>query len=185
MSGTMLWAAHRMAGGLLVAAVVPLAVGVALFVGRGGVQGGAPSSPAAFVWERGSILAAVILTALGFVLLETLFRGTGAEALGRVGTSAYFLGGVVLVTTEALALSERGLSHYPLVVVYVVVALLAQAAIGGALLQSALLPAWIGWFAVAWNIGWLVLLPLATPDDIYYPILHHVVPLFIGVGLFW
>ncbi len=178
-----IWSAERVAGGLLVAGIVPLAIGVALFIGRAGTAGGEPRSPAHFAWERGSILTAVILTALGLVALEALLRNTAGEPLGRIGTSAYFLGAVVLVTAEALSLSESGTSSYPLIVVYVMTALLGQAAVGGALVQSGLLPAWVGWSAVIWNLGWLVVLPLVTPQDMYYPVLHHVIPLAVGAAL--
>lgn len=177
------WSTQRIAAGLLLAGIIPLAIGVALFLGRGGVAGGAPRSSTRFAWERGSIMAAVILTALGLLLLETLFRSTAGEPLGRLGASAYFLGAAVLVTSESLTLSESGGSHYPLIVIYVVVALLGQAAIGGALLLGGLLPAWIGWSVVAWNLGWLVILPLATPGDMYFPVVHHAAPLLIGVAL--
>jgi hypothetical protein len=34
-----------------------------------------------------------------------------------------------------------------------------------------------------WNVAFLVVLPLTSPRDMYYPILHHVVPLLIGMAL--
>lgn len=74
---------------------------------------------------------------------------------------------------------------YILMVVYVVIAFLAQAGLGGALLQSGLLPAGIGWAAMLWNLAWLVALPLFSPRDIYFPVLHHVAPLLIGIALLW
>jgi hypothetical protein len=30
---------------------------------------------------------------------------------------------------------------------------------------------------------WLVVLPVITPRDIYFPVLHHVMPLMIGIAL--
>ena len=90
------------------------------------------------------------------------------------------------MAAEALSLSlgegfeQRG---YALIVMCVVLAFLAQAAIGGALLQSRLLAAWIGWVTILWNLGWLVLLPGITPGDMYFPILHHLMPLLIGSAL--
>jgi hypothetical protein len=178
------WSFQRAAGAFLVTAALPLALGLFLFVSRGGVQGGAPRSPAFFVWERGAILAAVILTAIGFMLLEGVLHETDGRVLARVGAGAYFFGAVLLVAAEAQRLPEGGAS-YPLIVVYVVLAFLGQAAIGAALIQTALLPAWIGWTALVWNIGWLIVLPILTPGDIYFPVLHHIIPLLIGVPLLW
>lgn len=176
------WSFQRAAGALLIAAILPLALGVYLFISRSGVQGGAPSSPALFVWERGFILAAVVLTALGFTLLEATLQETNGRVLARLGTSAYFFGAVLLATAEAMRL-PAGQASYPLIVIYIALAFLGQAAIGGALLQSNLLPAWIGWTTVIWNAGLLVVLLIVTPGDIYYPIAHHLMPLLIGIPL--
>jgi hypothetical protein len=74
---------------------------------------------------------------------------------------------------------------YPLIVIYVALAFLAQAAIGGALLQARLLGEWIGWATIIWNLAWLVVLALITRRDICFPILHHVMPLVIGIALLW
>lgn len=178
------WTLQRMVGAFLVVAILPLAFGVYLFLSRNGIGGGAPRSQALFMWERGSILTAVVLTALGLILLDAHLQGTSGRALARLGASAYFFGAVLLVTAEATRLPE-GQASYPLIVVYVVLALLGQAAIGGAILQTNILPVWIGWLTVAWNLGWLVILPITTPGDVYYPVLHHLMPLLIGIPLLW
>jgi hypothetical protein len=39
------------------------------------------------------------------------------------------------------------------------------------------------WAAVAWNLGWLVALPILSPGDLYFPVLHHPVPLLVGIAL--
>ena len=181
---TEIWSSQRAAGALLIAAFIPLAFGVFLFLSRNGVQGGAPRSTALFVRERGSILAAVVLTAIGLMLLEGTLYETSGRVLARLGASAYFFGAVLVVAAEAMRLPEGPVS-YPLIVIYVVLAFLGQAAIGGALLQSNLLPAWIGWTAIGWNAGLLVILPLITPGDIYFPVQHHLMPLLIGIALLW
>jgi hypothetical protein len=71
----------------------------------------------------------------------------------------------------------------PIVNVFVVSAFLAQAIIGAALLQAGLVAAWIGWVCILWNIAWLVALPLISPRDIYYPVLHSITPLLVGIAL--
>jgi hypothetical protein len=172
----------RMAGALMVAAIFPLALGVFLFISRIGVQGGSPPSPAFFVWERGSILAAVVLTTIGLMLLEGILQGTDGSILARVGSATYSFGAVLLVAAEAIQLTE-GRASYPLIVVYVILAFLGQAAIGGALLQANLLPSWVGWTMIAWNLVLPLILLVITPGDIYYPIAHHLMPLLIGIFL--
>jgi hypothetical protein len=166
----------------MIAAQVPMALGLSLFMGRNGAEGGAPHSPAIFVWERGGWLAAVFLTALGLILLEGSLLETKGRVLARLGASAYFFGAVVVVVAEAMPFPLDRPS-YPLIVIYVVLAFLGQVAVGIALLQSALLAAWVGWTILVWNVGWLVALPIVSPDDLYYPILHHVMPLLIGIML--
>jgi hypothetical protein len=166
----------------MIAAQVPMALGLSLFIGRNGAEGGAPQSPAHFVWERGGWLAAVFLTALGLILLEGTLQETKGRVLARLGASAYFFGAVLVVVAEAMPL-PRDQPSYPLIVIYVGLAFLSQAAVGVALLQSHMLPTWVGWITIVWNIGWLVALPMVSPDDLYYPILHHVMPLLIGIML--
>jgi hypothetical protein len=179
-----IWSPQRVAGALVVLAVIPLGYGVFLFINRNGIQGGAPRSPALFAWERGSILAAVVLTAIGLVLLEATLSETSGRVLARLGASTYFFGAVTLVVAEAMHLSE-GRASNPLIVIYVLLAFLGQAAIGGALLQSQLLPGWIGWTTIVWNLGLLIVLLIVTPGDIYYPVQHHLMPLLIGIALLW
>jgi hypothetical protein len=137
------------------------------------------------VWERSLILTAIILTAIGFVLLEGQLQNSDGRILARMGATAYLFGGALGVVAEALSLSLEYEKLYALVVIYVAVAFLAQAAIGGAVLQSGVLAAWIGWATILWNLAWLIALPVFTPRDIYFPVLHHVAPLLIGIALLW
>ncbi len=182
-----LWSIERGAGFFLVLGFVANLAGVLMFIIRGGTGGGTPPSHTFFVWERSFIMAAVVLTAIGFVLLEGPLHNTDGRLLARTGATAYLFAGILVVAAESLILStgydERQV--YALIVVYVVLAFLAQAAIGGALLQSGLLAAWIGWVTILWNLAWLVVLVVITPEDIYFPILHHLIPLLIGGALLW
>jgi hypothetical protein len=34
-----------------------------------------------------------------------------------------------------------------------------------------------------WNVAWLFILPIVVPRDIYFPALHHVAPVIMGVAL--
>jgi len=180
------WSMQRAAGFFLVLSFVANLAGVLMFSIRGGAGGGTPPSYTFFVWERSFFMAAVVLTAIGFVLLEGPLRKTNGRVLARTGATAYLFAGILVVAAESLILSmgeEFERRGYPLIVIYVVLAFLAQAAIGGALLQSGLLARWIGWVTILWNLAWLVVLLVITPADIYFPILHHLMPLLIGSAL--
>ena len=177
------WSLERVAGFALVLGNVAVLPGLLMFWFRGGERGGAPPSPAYFVWERSFILTAVVLTAIGFVLLEGHLQASAGRVLARIGATAYLFAGILVVAAESLNPSLGYDKLYRLIVIYVVVAFLAQAAIGGALLQSGVLAAWIGWATILWNLVWLIVLPVITPRDIYFPVLHHVMPLVIGIAL--
>lgn len=179
------WSIERAAGLFLVLGVVAVLPGLLLFTFRGGQRGGAPPSPASYVWERSFVMAAVVLTVIGFGLLEGQLQTSAGRVLARIGATAYLFAGVLGVAAEALSLRLGYGQTYPLIVVYVVVAFLGQAAIGGALLQSGELAAWIGWVTILWNLTWLVALPVFTPRDVYFPVLHHVASLLIGIALLW
>jgi hypothetical protein len=78
---------------------------------------------------------------------------------------------------------SSGNNTYPHIVLHVVLAFLAQAAFGAALIQTGLVPSWVGWATIIWNLAWLICLPVTSPRDIYFPVLHHVAPLVIGIAL--
>ena len=174
---------QRAAGLLFVLIAVATFPGFMLFWQRRGHRGGPPRSHTHWVVERSSILSGVVLLAIGFMLLESAFRNTDGFVLANIGASAYFFAGVLLVAAEALMLTLGYDKVYGLINIYVVMAFLAQAAIGGALVVSGLLPAWIGWTTVVWNLAWLAVLALFARRDMYYPILHYVMPLVIGIAL--
>jgi len=173
------WSLQRTMGAFLVLGFGTMLVGALMFVNRGGSQENIVQNSAYFVWEWSLIMAAVILTAIGLILFESILHDAGDRVLARIGATAYLFGAVLLVAGEAIGLPQ-GDEFYPLIVIYVVLAFLAQAAIGGALLHTGLLPIWVGWTTIVWNIGWLIILPLLSPGDIYFPVLHHLMPLLIG-----
>lgn len=177
------WSIERVAGFVLILSTMVVFPGLMLFWIRGGERGGQPPTAAYYAWERGFILAAIILTVIGFMLFEGLLQTTSGRILARIGATAYVFAGTLGVAAEALNLTRTSQSFYPLIVVYVVVAFLAQVALGGALLQSGLTPAWMGWTTIVWNLAWLVVLLLFARRDIYFPVLHHVAPLLIGLAM--
>jgi hypothetical protein len=176
------WRAERAAGLFLLLGWAANFAGVLMFWFRDGVSGRMPPSAAYYDWERSLILAAVVLSVVGFVLLEEHPELGDGRLLIRTGATTYLFAGVLGVLYEVMELA-RTTPSYPLIVVSVVLAFLAQAAIGGGLRQARLLAPWIGWATVVWNLAWLLALPLLTPRDIYFPVLHHTMPLLIGVAL--
>jgi hypothetical protein len=171
---------RTLAASLLVLSAVIFGFGAALFMGRAFWNW--PISSSHLLWERGFIIAAVLATVLGLALLEDLLRAAGDTVLARLGMMTYLFGAIVLVVAETASLSGRSLV-YPQLVLYVVLAFLAQATFGAALLRSGMVAAWAGWATVIWNPGCLLFMLIVRPEDSYYPWLHHVAPLIIGIAL--
>ena len=94
----------------------------------------------------------------------------------------YIFGAFIVVAAETTYLSTREFV-YPQIVVYVILAFLSQAAFGVSMLRTGLVAGWVGWATIIWNLGWLVILPIVSPRDIYFPVLHHAAPLLIGIAL--
>jgi hypothetical protein len=167
-------------GALLTVGAMLAFFGAALFG-----LGGRDSANSLFFLTRSFILAAVVTNALGLALLESLLRDAGERVFSRLGLIGFLIGAALAVVAEALLLDGSGDAIYTLNRVYVVLAFLSQAAYGGALLRTALLPTWVGRMTIAWNLGaFAVLLAVnvGTGPD-YYPILHHIAPLLIGIEL--
>lgn len=172
------------AASLMILGFVVFGVGGILYTGRAMWQWPAGQTPRYLLWERGFVIAALLLNVLGLVLLEAMLHDDSSMA--RLGMVTYVFAAVIVVVAETTYLSKRESTRewaYPQVVLYVVLAFLAQAAFGVALLQTELVAGWAGWVTIIWNLAWLVILPIFSPRDIYYPVLHHVAPLLIGIAL--
>lgn len=142
-------------------------------------------------WERGLLMAAFVIAALGVSLLEIVLREVNVPVvvpvLARLGATAFLIGATVAIVTEAIALvgetgrmSGQGATA-ALVVVMVVMLFAAEAMLGWALARSGIVPAWVGWTVVAWNIGWFLVVLIFSPGDLYYPLLHFIPLLPIGI----
>jgi hypothetical protein len=173
---------RRIAGILLIMCGVVFAVGGILYTERAIWKWPAAQTGSHLIWERGWVVAAALINVLGFVLLESLLGNAGDAIMARPALTVYVIGTAVLVAAEGSFLNHQEWV-YPQVVLYVVLALLAQAAFGVALLRTGLVPAWAGWATIVWNLGWLAAFTVIRPHDIYYPALHHVAPLIIGIAL--
>lgn len=158
-----------------------LMVGVSLFLSRPADMSLAPAAQR-LILERSAIGLAAVLNAVGLLLLSEHMGSSGGGAWARTGAYALLIGTVLLLNAEALGLSHQA-NTYPLIVAYVCLALMGQAAVGLGIALSGELPTPLGWATFAWNMAWLAILPLATPGDMYYPVLHHLMPLVIGISL--
>jgi hypothetical protein len=177
------WNIEKAAGLILVFSNLFQFPGLIMFWERGGVKGGLPHSRAHFILERSFIMGSAILTAIGFVVLAEALQNRSGFVLGLMGSAGFLIGAVLIVAAEALSLTIGFEKLYPIVNIYVILAFLSQAVIGGSMLQSGLTAAWAGWAGIGWNMGWLVAIPLLSPRDIYFPILHSVMPLLMGIAL--
>jgi hypothetical protein len=81
------------------------------------------------------------------------------------------------------AVTINGAEPYALIVVAVLLLFGAELLLSAAVLASRLVPAWVGWAAVVWNVAWPAILPIVSPGDPYYPILHAIPLLMISIPL--
>ena len=113
----------------------------------------------------------LVLTLLGLTAFQVVLTDAGDRLLARLGTVAYLVGVVLWIVADAIELAG-GRFIFELERDYVVLACLAIAAFGGAILRTRILPRWVGGIAVVWAIVWTVLYlarigeaPLASEPD--------------------
>lgn len=173
---------RTVAASLLILCFIVFTIGGVLFTGRAFLKWQIGETSSHLTWERGLVITAVLTTVFGLALLEDMLRTAGEPLLSRLGMTAYLLGALVVVVAETAYLGKRDWI-YPQIVLYVVLGFLAQAAFGASLLQTGLVAGWAGWATILWNLAWLLVMLIVRPRDIYYPVLHHVAPLLIGIAL--
>lgn len=177
-----LTAQQVVAAWLLILSGITFVPGGLLFTGRAIFKWPSAQAPTFLYWERGLVMAALLLAALGFALLAGLLGEAGDKILSPVGQAVFLIGTVLCLAAEAFSLSRQEYAYAP-IVVFVVLVFLGEAAFGGAILRTGLLPGWVGWTTIIWNLAWLAILPIARPQDMYYPWLFYVAPELIGIML--
>jgi hypothetical protein len=182
MSANELVVAQVVAGWLLILSWLIFAVGGILYTGRAIWKWPLSGTPAFLRWERGFVIAALLIAVVGLNLLERLLEAAGDQILAPAGMVIFLIGAALVTVAETFTLSRQEWLYAP-IVVFVVLAFLAQAVFGIAILRTGLLPGWVGWITIFWNLGWLVVLPVTRPQNMYYPWLHYVSPLLIGIAL--
>jgi hypothetical protein len=173
---------RQIAAILLISCAIIFVVGGVLYTGRAIWKWQIAQTPRYLLWERGFVLAALLINILGLVLLEDLLHAAGESIISRLALVTYLIGAVVVVVAEMTYLDNREWV-YPQIVLHVVLAFLAQAAFGAALLRTGLTASWAGWMTIIWNLAWLIVLAIISPRNMYFPALHHAAPLIIGIAL--
>lgn len=153
-----------------------------LFTGRVILKWPLAQSKSYLYWERGLVMGAVLVATLGLILLERLLENAGDRVLPPLGMTIFLIAAVLVLTAETFSLHEQEYIYTP-IVAFVILAFIGQALFGAAILRTGFLPAWVGWATVIWSLAWLIILPIARPQDVYYPWLHYVAPLVIGFAL--
>lgn len=171
----------RVSGALIVASFMLHLGGVVLFNGREFLNW-FDGTPALFAWERSLLIAAYGAAALGVAVLESALQQTVRGVLGRLACTSFLIAAVLAIIAEISFLS-RDTGQTALVVVAVIALFLAEVILGWSLIGSGVASPWIGWVVLFWNLGWLAVLVAVVPDDLYYPILHFLPLLFVGLGL--
>ena len=117
---------------------------------------GGPGGPALPEWQSRALGLGLVVTLFGLATLELIVRDAGERVLGRLGTIAFLLGCISWIVGDALA--QGGLTWvFELERNYVVLACFALAAYGWAILRTEVLPRWLGWAAIGWNVVWALL----------------------------
>ncbi|MCA9875581.1 MAG: hypothetical protein KC441_18045 [Anaerolineales bacterium] len=170
------------AGWLLILSAIVFVPSGLLFTGRVILKWPLAQAQSYLYWERGLVMTAVLVATLGFILLERLLEDAGDKIFSPLAMTIFLVGTVLVLVAESFGLKLQDYMYTP-IVVSVILAFIGQAIFGASILRTGLLPGWVGWATVIWNLAWLVILPIARPQDMYYPWLHYVAPLVIGIAL--
>jgi hypothetical protein len=178
MSQSAYWSTKRIAAVFMLMSLAVSLVGFWSFDLRGGVGSGVGPT-----YERVAFVLSVIFTVAAVKLLEAPLVLANAANLAKLASTAYLIAGPVLLVGEGLALGSGGRATTFIIAFYVFLALFAQAVLGAALLKSRLVPAPVGWLTLVWNVGIAIILPIITRGDMYYPIIHVLMPTVIAISI--
>jgi hypothetical protein len=156
--------------------------------------------PEEYRWGFRIILVGWVVAALGYVMLTVLLRDAGDPIISTLA-SVLFLMGIAsaiafwgfsltanVLAAEEMARTEIMPEYYKVLVmsaesllgVYQLLALLATAGFGWALLQTGILPNWVGWITLGWGILWA---GVHIRSDETVPLLPMVMQIVIGISL--
>jgi hypothetical protein len=172
----------RLTGRLLIFSSVIFLVAAIMFTIRFLWELPIGRTPSFFLWERSFVIAALLATLLSLTLLKRMLEAAGGGMLASMALVLFLVAAALAVVAETISFPSDDIA-YPPIVAYVILSFLGQTVFGVALLRTGLLPRWVGWVTVFWNLAMLVFLIVAKPEDMYYPWLHYVAPHLIGIAL--
>jgi hypothetical protein len=171
----------RRVSGLLLLSAFALNLGGVVMYAAGTEYGWVGETLTYHAWERVLFMSSYVAAALGTALLERTLAEAGAAILGRLAAIAFPMAASVTLVMEAVTFHAP--EPHALIVVAVLLLFGAELLLGAAVLASRLVPAWAGWAALVWNGAWPAILPIVSPGDPYYPILHAIPLLMISIPL--
>lgn len=153
-------------------------------------------------WRAGTIsfICAILGTTIGLDLLSIVMRRGGDPGFAEVGLLTFALGAVFWVIILAARISVepwagKELAAHSVVpalyepvarwngtlfVFFTILAFAGVVLFGAAILSTSLLPHWLGWATIGYSALGLLLLA-STRDSL--PVMHHLMPLVIGIVL--
>jgi hypothetical protein len=156
--------------------------------------------PDEYRWGCRTVLVGWIVAALGYVMLAALLRDAGdpiistlASVLFLIAIASAFVFWAFSVSPTLLAAAETArTSNVPAYYeslqlaaesslgVYQLLGLLATAGFGWSLLQTGMLPSWVGWLTLGFGVVWV---GVHLRSDETIPLLPMVMQVVIGISL--
>jgi hypothetical protein len=156
--------------------------------------------PDAYRWGCRIVLIGWIVAALGYVMLAALLRDAGDPIISTLASVLFLIGiasafvywsfhvSPTLLAAEETARTSNVPAYYESLQlaaesslgVYQLLGLLATAGFGWALLQTGMLPSWVGWMTLGFGVVWAGVF-LKTSEAI--PLLPMVMQVVIGISL--
>lgn len=159
------------------------------------------AQPSLTQWSFSSFIGGSIVTPLGLAMLTRLLRDAGDRTCSQLALIAALFGAVLWVTDLALSLGISLLAaqetartgvvpgYYapfqattqPLFVIYTMLTFAAVLAYGGAVLNTRVLPRWVGWVTIVYTLLNLVAAGFAGGNAA--PAVHYLMPMVMGILL--
>jgi hypothetical protein len=139
---------RRVASSLLVIGFASLVVAAFLY--------GFGTYPWGERWQHDVLSVGLVLTLFGLSAFQLVLKDAGDRLLAPLGTIAFLVGVVLWLVGESIAL-DSGRFIFEFERDYVVLACVAIAMFGAAIVRTTVLPRWVGRTAVAWAVVWGIL----------------------------
>ena len=159
------------------------------------------AQPSLFQLSMSLFIGGSIVAPLGLAILTKVLRDAGDRTFSSLGLIAALFGAVLMVIFLSVSLglgllagqetARTGMvtGYYalvsaatqPLLVIYTLLTFAAVFAYAGALLNTRVLPRWVGWVTIVYTL--LNLLTTVSSGGVAAPLVHYVMPMVIGTLL--